>query len=29
MADALAMVAEQTGTTFTFSLCEWGWVSEM
>ncbi|KAF8551646.1 glycoside hydrolase family 27 protein [Imleria badia] len=25
MADALAMVAEQTGTTFTFSLCEWGW----
>ncbi|KAG6377410.1 glycoside hydrolase family 27 protein [Boletus reticuloceps] len=25
MTDALAMVAKQTGTTFTFSLCEWGW----
>jgi hypothetical protein len=27
MADALAAVAEKTGTTLIFSLCEWGWVS--
>ncbi|KAG0706891.1 glycoside hydrolase family 27 protein [Suillus ampliporus] len=25
MADALAVVAKKTGTTFVFSLCEWGW----
>ncbi|KAH7912366.1 glycoside hydrolase family 27 protein [Hygrophoropsis aurantiaca] len=25
MADALATVAKTTGTTFIFSLCEWGW----
>lgn len=25
MADALAAVAEKTGTTLIFSLCEWGW----
>ncbi|OJA15461.1 hypothetical protein AZE42_02206 [Rhizopogon vesiculosus] len=25
MADALVKVAEDTGTTFIFSLCEWGW----
>jgi hypothetical protein len=27
MANALAAVAEKTGTTLIFSLCEWGWVS--
>lgn len=26
MADALATVSTKTGTTFIFSLCEWGWV---
>lgn len=26
MADALVIVAEKTGTTLIFSLCEWGWV---
>ncbi|KIJ12200.1 alpha-galactosidase [Paxillus involutus ATCC 200175] len=25
MTDALATVAEKTGSTFVFSLCEWGW----
>ncbi|KAG2738791.1 glycoside hydrolase family 27 protein, partial [Suillus brevipes Sb2] len=25
MADALAAVAEKTGTTLIFSMCEWGW----
>lgn len=27
MGDALAQVAQSTGTQLVFSLCEWGWVS--